>query len=440
MKPITIIGGGLAGCEAAWQAAESGIMVKLFEMRPGEKTPAHNTDYLAELLCSNSLRSRDPENPHGLLKEELRRLNSLLIRCADESAIPAGKALAVNRNQFGSLVTAAIESHPNISLVREEITRIPEESAIIATGPLTSDSLSRTIQDFTGKENLYFYDAISPIIDAHTINYKKVFFGNRYEKDGNDYVNCPLTEEEYKIFYQNLMAGEMTPIRDFEDPKFFEGCMPVEVIAQRGAESLTFGPMRPVGFSFYNEKGTPYAIVQLRKENREGTMYNMVGFQTRLKHSCQESIFRLIPGLEKAEFHRFGSMHKNTYINSPELLCSTFESKKKKGLFFAGQITGVEGYVESIASGCIAGIMASEKIKGKLLGTPPETTAIGALIKYITSKPKKGTFQPMNINLGLFPSLDVIKMKKKDKRRLISQRALGDLERWIQRRNISARK
>ncbi|MFQ5561453.1 MAG: methylenetetrahydrofolate--tRNA-(uracil(54)-C(5))-methyltransferase (FADH(2)-oxidizing) TrmFO, partial [Nitrospinota bacterium] len=351
---LSVIGGGLAGCEAAWQAANQGVLVTLFEMRPDRKTPAHKTSYLAEILCSNSLRSNAPENPHGTLKEELRRLGSLLLRCADENALPAGKALAVDREKFARVVTERVENHPNISVVRKEITSLPETTSIVASGPLTADTLAKHIEEFFGASNLYFYDALSPVVDADSIDYNKAFFASRFEKGGTDYLNLPFSEVEYSRFYDALMEGERTGFREFEEPRFFPGCMPVEVIAESGKESLLFGPMRPKGI-FHPETGKrPFAVVQLRREEEEGKMYNIVGFQTRLKHGSQKKVLRLIPGLENVEVLRYGGMHRNTFINSPHLLLRTLECKTREALYFAGQITGVEGYVESIATGLIA--------------------------------------------------------------------------------------
>ncbi len=401
---IVIIGGGLAGCEAAYQCAKRGIKVELFEAKPHNISPAHKTNYLAELVCSNSLKSDEPTNAHGLLKAELRLLDSLLLRCAERTKIPGGKALVVNREQFASCVTKEIAQFSNIEIIRKEVTKIPGDGiVIIATGPLTSEPLSKELMSFFGNEHLFFYDAISPIISAESINYSCTFFGSRYRED-DDYLNCSLTQEEYEKFYNELINAEVFPLKNFEEGKFFEGCLPIEEIAKRGKETLVYGPMKPVGLKNPKTGKTPYAVVQLRKENQEGTMYNLVGFQTRLLQKEQERVFRLIPGLENAEFLRYGSVHRNTYINAPKILKPTLQTIKRKTLFICGQLCGVEGYVESIATGLWAGINAVRLIFKQEPIVPPSETILGGLIKYITTLNKN--FQPMNANFGLLPTIN----------------------------------
>jgi methylenetetrahydrofolate--tRNA-(uracil-5-)-methyltransferase len=432
-KKITIIGGGLAGAEAAWQVAKRGSQVVLYEMRPHNQTPAHKTDRLAELVCSNSLGSNNLENAGGLLKEEMRRMDSLVLRAADDNRVPAGSALAVDRNRFTDQITHSLEEMENIRIVREEKKTIPEEGPVIlATGPLTSDSLSEELIRFNGSETLYFFDAISPIVDADFIDMDKVFQKSRYDKGGADYLNCPFTREEYEVFYRELLDAQKFPVRDFERKKFFEGCIPVEVLARRGEKTLLFGPLKPVGLIDPRTGKRPYAVVQLRMENRSQSMYNLVGFQTSLKRGEQKRVFRMIPGLEKAEFLRYGSLHRNTFINAPRLLKPTLQTNKRSDLFFAGQITGVEGYLESAASGLIAGINAHRLLQDNKTDPvcPPGTTAQGALLRYITSAdPEK--FQPMNINFGLLPRSEKPIRDKKARNRTIVERALADMESWI---------
>jgi methylenetetrahydrofolate--tRNA-(uracil-5-)-methyltransferase len=432
-QEITIIGGGLAGAEAAWQAAKRGSKVVLYEMRPQQNTPAHKTDRLAELVCSNSLGSNKLENAAGILKEEMRRLDSLILKAADENQVPAGSALAVDRDKFTEQITQTLDGMDNIRIIREERRTIPEEGPVIlATGPLTSDLLSEELIRFGGSEKLYFFDAISPIVDADTIDREKVFQASRYGKGGADYLNCPMTREEYNAFYHELINADKFPVRDFEKKKFFEGCMPVEVLAARGEKTLLFGSLKPVGLTDPKTGKRPYAVVQLRIENKSETMYNLVGFQTSLKRGEQKRVFRMIPGLENAEFLRFGSLHRNTFINAPRLLKPTLQTKKRPDLFFAGQITGVEGYLESAASGLLAGINAQRFLKdnGADMVCPPVTTAQGALLHYITSADPEN-FQPMNINFGLFPPLGKRIRDKKERNRTIMERALADLENWI---------
>lgn len=430
MKRLIIIGGGLAGSEAAYQAAERGIDVSLYEMRPERMTPAHTTDNLAELVCSNSLGSNDSISAPGILKEELRQLSSLIIKAADETKVPAGSALAVDRELFAKDITERIAGHPRIKLIRAEIRNIPDECpVIIATGPLTSDALVSDIMNLTGKNNLFFYDAISPIIDAETINWDKVFKASRYGKGGDDYVNCPMTNEEYNQFYNALMSAEKALSHDFEDARYFEGCMPIEVIAERGKDSPRYGPMKPVGLIDPKTKREPYANVQLRLENRFGSAYNIVGFQTKLKYGEQARVFRMIPGLENAGFLRYGSLHRNTFINGPLFLKDTLQFKKRDELFFAGQITGVEGYMESTAMGLVAGINAAKLIKGEALNPLPTESAIGSLINYITTcEPDR--FQPMNINLGIMPPLEKRIRNKDEKKRLVAERAIKAISMW----------
>ena len=426
---ITIIGGGLAGCEAAWQAAKRGISVTLYEMKPHTFSPAHSLPSLAELVCSNSLRGESLENAVGLLKEELRRLGSLFMEAADATRVPAGGALAVDRELFSLHVAENIEAHPLITVQREEIARIPETGiVIIASGPLTSAPLAAAIGELTGPY-LYFYDAIAPIVSAASLDFNKVFAASRYGKgDGDDYLNCPLDADQYDAFVRELMDAEKFPARDFEKVVHFEGCMPIEEMARRGHETLRFGPMKPVGLVDPRSGREPHAVVQLRLENREGTLYNLVGFQTKLTYPEQKRIFRTIPGLEQAEFMRLGSMHRNTFINSPQLLSETLRLKTDPRILFAGQITGVEGYVESAASGFLAGLNAALLATGAIPTTPPETSAMGALVHHVTSTDHKH-FQPMNVNYGLFPELPG-RVHKKERRSKLAERALLDMAAW----------
>lgn len=421
---IVIVGAGLAGSEAAWQAAQRGVRVKLYEMRPQKSTPAHKTGDFAELVCSNSLRAASLENAAGLLKEEMRRLGSLIVRCAEMTKVPAGGALAVDRHLFSKKVTQCLCEHPLVEVCREEIKEIPEDGiVVIATGPLTSQALAESIGRFTGEQYLYFYDAVAPIVAADSINMDKVFLSSRYEKGEAAYLNCPFSKEEYEVFWQALVTAGRVPPRDFEKEVHFEGCMPVEVLAARGKETLLYGPMKPVGLVDPRTGKRPYAVVQLRQENAQGTMYNMVGFQTSLKWDEQRRVFRLIPGLEEAEFVRYGVMHRNTYINSPLLLKPTFQCRRRPSLFFAGQITGVEGYIESAASGLVAGINAARVAVGKEAVVFPPQTAHGALAHYITTADPR-YFQPMNINFGLFPPLEEKLKDKRKRHEKMAERAL----------------
>ena len=407
---ITVIGGGLAGCEAAYQIAKRGIKVKLYEMKPKEFSPAHSSENLAEIVCSNSFKSNSITNACGLLKEELRNLDSLLIKIADETSLPAGQALAVDREEFSKKVTKSIEKNPNIEIIRKESTKIDENNGItiIATGPLTSDKMSSQIIKLTGKEHLAFYDAAAPIIEKESINFNIAFYGDRYGKEADSsYINLPMNKEEYENFYNELINAQIVTLHEFEKKEIFEGCMPIEVMAKRGVDTIRFGPLKPVGFTNPKTGLRPYAIVQLRQDNNEGTLYNMVGFQTNLKFGEQKRVFSMIPGLENANFIKYGVMHRNTFINSPELLDNTYNLKKNKNIYFAGQITGVEGYVESIASGLVAGINAVQRAKNKNFEGKeekilfPKETIIGALADYI-STPNKN-FQPMNANFGILP-------------------------------------
>ena len=429
IQPVIIIGGGLAGCEATWQLLKRGFDVLLYEMKPEVYTPAHKSPLLAELVCSNSLRSNITRNAVGLLKEEMRTLDSIIIEAADATAVPAGKALAVDRTLFSQYIEQKLNECKGLKIIREEITAIPgDSSVIIASGPLTSDSLAKNISKITGSEYLYFYDAISPIIDRDSIDDTLVFRASRYDNGEGDYLNCPLTRDEYEQFWKALTEGKEVHLRDFEDFKCFEGCLPIEVIAGRGINTLAFGPMKPVGLINPKTGERPHAVVQLRQENRDGTLFNMVGFQTKLTWPEQKRIFRTIPGLKEAEFARYGSIHRNTFINSPALLKSTLQLRSNDNIFFAGQITGVEGYVESAAMGLIAGINTSRHLESEKLITLPKTTAIGALLHYISNAGFK-TFQPMNVNFGLFPPLPK-RVQKKERGKYFAERALADLKRW----------
>lgn len=428
---LIIIGGGLAGSEAAWQAASRGLRVRLYEMRPIQPTPAHQTAWLAELVCSNSLKSASLETAPGLLKEELRRLNSFVLRMADASRIPAGSALAVDREQFARSVSEAIFSHPSITVVREEMREIPSDTpAIIATGPLTSEALTEAIRQLSGERDLYFHDAISPIVDAQTIDYSKAFFASRHgEGEAEDYLNCPLTKDDYLAFHAALTQAQVVPFHAFEEPRYFEACLPIEEIARRGLDALAYGPMRPVGLIDPRGHRDLYAVVQLRREDMMGNAFNLVGFQTKMTYPEQKRVLHLIPGLEQAEFLRFGSLHRNTYINAPKLLRDTLQLRSRNHLFFAGQITGVEGYTESIATGLLVGINAVRLLRGRDLLVPPPTTALGAVLRYIvytTMQP----FQPMNINFGLLPELPHRVRGKGERRRQLVQRALAAADRW----------
>lgn len=427
---VTVIGAGLAGSEAAWQLANRGIHVHLYEMRPTKQTPAHHTDKFAELVCSNSLRGNSLTNAVGVLKEEMRLLNSVIIRAADESSVPAGGALAVDRHEFAEKVTNYVKNHPNVTVFTEEVETIPEGPTIIATGPLTSDKLSKQLKALTGEEYFYFYDAAAPIIEADSIDMDKVYVKSRYDKGEAAYLNCPMTEEEFNRFYEALIEAETVPLKEFEKEMFFEGCMPIEVMAKRGRKTLLFGPLKPVGLEHPETGKRPYAVVQLRQDNKSGTLYNIVGFQTHMKWGPQKEVIQLIPGLERAEIVRYGVMHRNTFINSPNLLKLTYQYKHRDDLFFAGQITGVEGYVESAASGLIAGINASRLLQGEDLVIFPQHTVIGSLAHYITSANPE-SFQPMNANFGLLTPLEE-KIRNKQERNLrLAERALGEIRNFM---------
>lgn len=433
---VKVIGAGLAGCEAAWQVAKAGISVQLYEMRPHKMTPAHHTPDFAELVCSNSLRSNSQENAVGLLKEEMRLLDSIIMRYADKNAIPAGGALAVDRHNFAKDITNSIKSNPNIQIIREEVTKIPkDEYVIIATGPLTSDSLSQSIKDYLGNDYLYFYDAASPILTYDSIDMNIAFKASRYGKGESDYINCPFTEDEYNCFYNELINAERVPLKTFEKEIVFEGCIPVEVMAGRGPKTLLFGPLKPKGIIDPYTNKEPFAVVQLRQDNKEGTLYNMVGFQTNLKWDEQKRVFSLIPGMKDAEFVRYGVMHKNTFINSPKVLEATLQTITDKKIFFAGQITGVEGYVESASSGIIAGLNMARMIKGSQPVVFPKTTAHGSLCTYITERNKKN-FQPMNINFGLLEEIPIKFKSKREKNLNYSKRALEDLKGFLKEYDI----
>lgn len=424
MKIVNVVGAGLAGSEAAWQIAQAGVPVKLYEMRPVKKTEAHHTDNFAELVCSNSLRGNSLANAVGLLKEEMRRLDSVIIHSADETAVPAGGALAVDRDSFSETITRKVKEHPLVTVVNEEITEIPEGITVIATGPLTSHPLAESIKAFNGSDGFYFYDAAAPIVDKSTIDMDKVYLKSRYDKGEAAYLNCPMTEEEFKAFHEALVNAEVAELKSFEKEKYFEGCMPIEVMAQRGFKTMLFGPMKPVGLEDPKTGKRPYAVIQLRQDNAAASLYNIVGFQTHLKWGEQKRVFRMIPGLENAEFVRYGVMHRNSFMNSPELLKPTYQSTKREDLFFAGQMTGVEGYVESAASGLLAGINAARLAKELEPVTLPQETAMGSMAYYITHAEGKN-FQPMNANYGLFPELPERIRDKKSRYEAIAQRALA---------------
>ena len=430
---INVIGAGLAGCEAAMQIANRGIEVRLYEMKPKKKTPAHKSDLFGELVCSNSLKAMRVESAAGLLKEEMRRLDSFLMKCADKCAVPAGGALAVDREIFARLVTEGIHNHPNITVIGDEVTSIPTDAVtVIATGPLTSDALASQIEKMFG-DSLSFFDAAAPIVTAESVDMDYAFCASRYDRGGeDDYINCPMNKEEYEIFYEALVNAERAPLHDFDvmNPKVYEGCMPVEVLAQRGEGALRFGPMKPVGLVNPRTGHRPWAVLQLRKENTAGSMYNLVGFQTNLKFPEQKRVFSLIPALHKAEFTRYGVMHRNTFLCSPKILDSDFSVKENKNLFFAGQITGVEGYMESAASGIIAGINAANIVLGKKTVVLPDTSMIGALSRYI-SNPEVKKFQPMGANFGVLSELENRPRDKKERGKAYAERALKDLDNYL---------
>lgn len=430
MEKVTVIGAGLAGSEAAFQLARRGVPVTLYEMRLAERSPAHHTPYFGELVCSNSLRAAALTNAVGLLKEEMRRLDSLIMRCADAHSVPAGGALAVDRMGYAAAVTEAVRSHPLIEIREERINKIPEEGiVIIATGPLTEGALAEDIERFCGGEGFHFYDAAAPIVTKESLDLSVVYRASRYGKGEAAYLNCPMNEEEYKNFQRELADAETAEVHGFENKKVFEGCMPIEVMASRGEDTMRFGPLKPVGLPDPRTGKDPYAVVQLRQDNEDGTMYNIVGFQTHLKWGEQRRVFGMIPGLAKAEFIRYGVMHRNTYIDSPDLLDATMEARQRKGLFFAGQMTGVEGYVESAASGIAAAVSAAARAKGEEPRAFPRVTALGALTHYISHYEGKN-FQPMNVNFGLVPPLER-RVPKKEKNEKLAERALAALATFI---------
>ena len=422
---VTVIGAGLAGSECAWQLAERGVEVTLREMKPEKKTPAHETAYFAELCCSNSLRAAGLENAVGLLKEELRRLGSLIIRCADATAVPAGGALAVDRHGFARMVTGSVQSHPNITVVPGEVTEIPAGEVVIASGPLTSDALAAKLPQLWGEkdETLHFYDAAAPLVSFESVDMESAYFASRYDKGTPDYINCPMSEEEYKAFWQELIHAQEAEVHGFEDGQVFEGCMPVEIMARRGEDTLRYGPLKPRGLPDPKTGREPYAVVQLRKDNADGSIYNLVGFQTHLKWPEQRRVFTMIPALHDAQFLRYGVMHRNTYLDSPRLLDRYYRLRGEERISFAGQITGVEGYVESCASGFLVGVETARRLQGKAPIDFPQETAIGALGIYVSNE-SVGSFQPMNINFGIMPQLGYRVKGKRNKNAELSKRSL----------------
>ena len=435
MTIVNVIGAGLAGSEAAWQIAKRGVRVRLFEMRPVKQTPAHHTDKFAELVCSNSLRANTLTNAVGVIKEEMRMLDSVIMKAADQCAVPAGGALAVDRHEFAGYVTENVKNHPLVEVINEEVTELPEGITIIATGPLTSPALAEKIQQLTGQDYLYFYDAAAPIVEKDSIDMDKVYVKSRYDKGEAAYINCPMTEEQFDLFYEALISAEVVPLKEFEKEIYFEGCMPFEVMAERGKKTLLFGPMKPVGLEDPKTGKVPYAVVQLRQDDAAGTLYNIVGFQTHLKWGPQKEVLKLIPGLENVEIVRYGVMHRNTFINSPRVLKPTYQLKTNDQLFFAGQMTGVEGYVESAGSGLLAGINAAKLALGEELLIFPEETALGSMARYITEADPRN-FQPMNVNFGLFPDLPK-RYKLKEKRgEKQAERALGTIRNFMNSQSI----
>ena len=431
-QKVNVVGAGLAGSEAAYQLAQRGIKVNLIEMRPVKQTPAHHTDKFAELVCSNSLRGNALTNAVGVLKEEMRHLDSLIITSADKARVPAGGALAVDRHDFAGYITDTLRNHPNITVLNEEVNHIPEGYTIIATGPLTTEHLAQEIVDITGKDQLYFYDAAAPIIEKDSINMDKVYLKSRYDKGEAAYLNCPMTEEEFNRFYDAVLEAEVAPVNEFEKEKYFEGCMPFEVMAGRGRKTLLFGPMKPVGLEDPKTGIRPYAVVQLRQDDAAGTLYNIVGFQTHLKWGAQKEVIRLIPGLENVDIVRYGVMHRNTFINSPDVLNEKYELKGHDNLYFAGQMTGVEGYVESAASGLVAGINLAHKILDKGEVIFPRETMIGSMAYYISHAKNEKNFQPMNANFGLLPSLEKRIKDKKERYETQAKRSLEYLDNYKQ--------
>ncbi|NJP36364.1 FADH(2)-oxidizing methylenetetrahydrofolate--tRNA-(uracil(54)-C(5))-methyltransferase TrmFO [Alkalicoccus luteus] len=431
-QSVNVVGAGLAGSEAAWQLAERGIQVDLYEMRPVRQTAAHHTDKFAELVCSNSLRGNSLTNAVGVLKEEMRQLNSVIIRAADECAVPAGGALAVDRHEFAAKVTSLVKEHKNVTVHTEEVEDLLEGPTIVATGPLTSENLAAKLKALTGEEYLYFYDAAAPIIEVDSIDREKVYLKSRYDKGEAAYLNCPMTEEEFNRFYDALIAAETVPLKEFEKKMFFEGCMPVEVMAGRGRKTLLYGPMKPVGLELPDSGKRPYAVVQLRQDNASGTLYNIVGFQTHMKWGPQKEVIRMIPGLENADIVRYGVMHRNTFVNSPNLLHTTYQYKERNDLFFAGQMTGVEGYVESAASGLTAGINAARLLNEEEPLTFPEETMIGAMAHYITSA-NPDNFQPINVNFGLVPPFEKRIKGKQERYEKYAERALDSIQNFVKK-------
>ncbi|MDP3279256.1 MAG: methylenetetrahydrofolate--tRNA-(uracil(54)-C(5))-methyltransferase (FADH(2)-oxidizing) TrmFO [Deltaproteobacteria bacterium] len=439
MKPVVVVGGGLAGCEAAWQLASRGIEVVLREQKPIARTPAQVTDHLCELVCSNSFRGAAITNAVGLLKEEMRRMGSLIMACADETAVPAGGALAVDRERFSAAVTSRLDAHPLISRESVVVDQIPNGFAIIATGPLTADALAQALVERVGSEHMAYYDAISPVVSADSIQWDKVFKASRYDKGDDDaYVNCPMNREQYAAFVEAVVGSKKVPARSFEEIRYFEGCLPIEVMAERGVDTLRYGPMKPVGLTDPKTGRWPYACVQLRLEDVAGTAYNIVGFQTRMTWPEQARVLAMIPGLETAEYLRFGSVHRNTFVHAPKLLTPWLELKSAPGVYLAGQITGVEGYLESAASGLMAGLFLSQRIHDESFDPPPATTALGALLRHLWTDRKD--FQPSNVNWSMVPPLEGLtrKVAKRDKYELYAARALEDLAPWTQRQRVEA--
>ena len=430
---VTVVGAGLAGCEAAWQLAERGISVHLHEMKPAKKTPAHVSDDFAELVCSNSFRADELSNAVGLLKEELRRCGSLILRCADANRVPAGGALAVDRTGYAHMVTELIRAHPRIQVVPGEVAEIPDGEVIIASGPLTSDALSAAIEARCADSGLHFFDAAAPIVTKESVDFTSAWYASRYDKGTADYINCPMTEAEYKAFWRALCGAEEAEVHGFDDGGVFEGCMPVEVMARRGEDALRFGPMKPVGLPDPKTGTEPYAVVQLRKDNAEGTLYNIVGFQTHLRFGEQRRVFSMIPALKNAEYVRYGKMHRNTYLNSPKLLDRYYRLRTEPRISFAGQMTGVEGYVESCASGLLAGIETARRLRGLPPADFSNETAVGALGLYVSGGAVSGNFQPMNINFGIIAPLGYRVKGKREKNLEISKRALAWIDDWKQR-------
>ncbi|MEK4629562.1 MAG: FADH(2)-oxidizing methylenetetrahydrofolate--tRNA-(uracil(54)-C(5))-methyltransferase TrmFO [Solibacillus sp.] len=432
---VNVIGAGLAGSEAAWQIAKRGIKVRLYEMRPVKQTPAHHTDKFAELVCSNSLRANGLTNAVGVIKEEMRMLDSVIMAAADNCSVPAGGALAVDRHEFAGYVTEKVKNHSLIEVINEEVTEIPEGITVIATGPLTSESLAKKIQGLTGEEYLYFYDAAAPIIEKDSIDMEKVYLKSRYDKGEAAYLNCPMSKEEFDAFREALITAECAPLKEFEKEKYFEGCMPIEVMAARGEKTMTFGPMKPVGLEDPKTGKRPYAVVQLRQDDAAGTLYNLVGFQTHLKWPEQKRVFSMIPGLENLDIVRYGVMHRNTFINSPKVLNKTYQLRSNPNLFFAGQMTGVEGYVESAGSGLIAGINAARLALGEPMLHFPAETALGSMARYITEADSKN-FQPMNVNFGIFPELGERIKSKPERAERHANRALETIQNFINTQTI----